>query len=544
MFTPANFVYGNYDQVNIGDACLRQEKISMSLAPVNHGDRYSSVDTLQVGARDTMTTYSQYSRVKMEPADRGGGARGWMDSQPKGLTPGIVARDDKLISSGVPTVKRLPDNLPHPPRHGYPAPDNSNSVSEIVGNDPRKSAPQLMGRSTLGDNVMYNFPGSPYLPQRKQPPLRQSSFSPTPGEVTCTEKVLPKVFVPADPQLWSAWHVQQWVDWAAREYGLREVDPARFMHVDGRELCRMSRDDICRLVGPYEAEVLFTHLNYLRQASSSCISPLPPDNRDRGVVNTPSVPSSPGSWSYPTLATPDSMGTTHRQDADLAKSPWLTQGGSPHGFNPGSFPGVSKGGMDHSASWRTQDPYKLFGHLSSRLSNTGSGQIQLWQFLLELLSDSRNAPTITWEGTNGEFKLVDPDEVARRWGERKSKPNMNYDKLSRALRYYYDKNIMTKVHGKRYAYKFDFAGLAQAIQPAAPEPSPYRHQDLFLSSYAAPKMNFPNAYASVPAVTSGILGGPGNYWSGHNANIYPNLQNHVMANPPGHVTSHVGSCYA
>lgn len=41
---------------------------------------------------------------------------------------------------------------------------------------------------------------------------------------------------------------------------------------------------------------------------------------------------------------------------------------------------------------------------------------------------------ITWEGTNGEFKLTDPDEVARRWGERKSKPNMNYDKLSRALR--------------------------------------------------------------------------------------------------------------
>lgn len=65
---------------------------------------------------------------------------------------------------------------------------------------------------------------------------------------------------------------------------------------------------------------------------------------------------------------------------------------------------------------------------------SGSGQIQLWQFLLELLSDSSNAPCITWEGTNGEFKLTDPDEVARRWGERKSKPNMNYDKLSRALR--------------------------------------------------------------------------------------------------------------
>ena len=41
-----------------------------------------------------------------------------------------------------------------------------------------------------------------------------------------------------------------------------------------------------------------------------------------------------------------------------------------------------------------------------------------------------------WEGdpVNGEFKLKEPDEVAKMWGEKKSKKNMNYDKLSRALR--------------------------------------------------------------------------------------------------------------
>ncbi|CAD5216350.1 unnamed protein product [Bursaphelenchus okinawaensis] len=95
----------------------------------------------------------------------------------------------------------------------------------------------------------------------------------------------------------------------------------------------------------------------------------------------------------------------------------------------------------------------------------GSGQVQLWQFLLELLAaGDLNSHCITWEGPQGEFKLIDPDEVARKWGERKSKPNMNYDKLSRALRYYYDKNIMKKVHGKRYAYRFDFHGLMQACQ--------------------------------------------------------------------------------
>ncbi|XP_016985666.1 DNA-binding protein D-ETS-6 isoform X2 [Drosophila rhopaloa] len=114
------------------------------------------------------------------------------------------------------------------------------------------------------------------------------------------------------------------------------------------------------------------------------------------------------------------------------------------------------------------DPYQLLNAASHRLVAQGSGgQIQLWQFLLELLADSSNAAAISWEGQSGEFRLIDPDEVARRWGERKAKPNMNYDKLSRALRYYYDKNIMTKVHGKRYAYKFDFHGLMAACQAQA-----------------------------------------------------------------------------
>jgi hypothetical protein len=185
----------------------------------------------------------------------------------------------------------------------------------------------------------------------------------------------------------------------------------------------------------------------------------------------------------------------------------------------------------------------LFGPISSRLSSTGSGQIQLWQFLLELLSDSSNANCITWEGTNGEFKLVDPDETARRWGERKSKPNMNYDKLSRALRYYYDKNIMTKVHGKRYAYKFDFAGLAQAMQPNTADPSAYKYQsDLFMTSYHNTNLNFMNMKAHAPPMptsTSGFFPAPSSYWSAPTANLYPNFS--TPAHHPSPMTSHLGS---
>ena len=40
-------------------------------------------------------------------------------------------------------------------------------------------------------------------------------------------------------------------------------------------------------------------------------------------------------------------------------------------------------------------------------------------------------------------------EMAIRWGKRKNRPKMNYDKLSRALRYYYRKNLIQHVPGKR-----------------------------------------------------------------------------------------------
>lgn len=91
------------------------------------------------------------------------------------------------------------------------------------------------------------------------------------------------------------------------------------------------------------------------------------------------------------------------------------------------------------------------------------GQIQLWQFLLELLQDEKHANIIAWAGNDGEFKLLDPEAVSTLWGMRKRKPSMNYDKLSRAIRYYYDKKIMHKVHGKRYVYKFNFETIAKYL---------------------------------------------------------------------------------
>lgn len=50
--------------------------------------------------------------------------------------------------------------------------------------------------------------------------------------------------------------------------------------------------------------------------------------------------------------------------------------------------------------------------------------------------------------------LIDPAGLAKLWGIQKNHLSMNYDKMSRALRYYYRVNILRKVQGERHCYQF------------------------------------------------------------------------------------------
>ncbi|CAO1311568.1 unnamed protein product [Diamesa hyperborea] len=106
---------------------------------------------------------------------------------------------------------------------------------------------------------------------------------------------------------------------------------------------------------------------------------------------------------------------------------------------------------DTNSLKRNQKPIM---HIGTDNRNGNNGQIQLWQFLLEILTDREYLNVIEWIGNCGEFKLTDPEYVAQLWGIRKNKPAMNYEKLSRALRYYYEGDLLSKVQGKRFVYKF------------------------------------------------------------------------------------------
>ncbi|XP_068758862.1 transcriptional regulator ERG homolog [Montipora capricornis] len=112
----------------------------------------------------------------------------------------------------------------------------------------------------------------------------------------------------------------------------------------------------------------------------------------------------------------------------------------------------------------TEEQKEIFIHSQKQKLSTESDAreprykniVHLWEFLLELLAEESCRSLITWvRKERGEFKLKNAEEVAKRWGLVKRKKGMNYEKLGRALRYYYQQGIIKKVPGQRLVYKFN-----------------------------------------------------------------------------------------
>ncbi|XP_069114698.1 transcriptional regulator ERG-like [Argopecten irradians] len=292
--------------------------------------------------------------------------------------------------------------------------------------------------------------------QHYTPPGHANQQSKVKGRPGC----LPS-YIPTDPLLWRTEDVRKWLEWIIREYNMKDVNMDYFRCLDGKHLSCLTRELWCKLVGHQYADIFMESIRYLRQNRVYLPENSTYKNKPEGFGTRPSYkPESCEVWTQQYCA----PSLDFRSGAD-------------------------------------RDPYKLFSNVCRKLCHSGSGQIQLWQFLLELLSSSSNADCITWDGTDGEFKLVDPDEVARRWGDRKSKPNMNYDKLSRAIRYYYDKHIMSKIHGKRYTYKFNFNSLSNILQT---QESDFVNSQGFFTS----KVNQNRSSRSLP---QGLLGYTGKF---------------------------------
>ena len=296
--------------------------------------------------------------------------------------------------------------------------------------------------------------------------------------------------VPRDPRSWTEEHVAHWLNWAIREFSLQGPHIDSFvssLRMGGKQVCSMSKEDFISRAPPFMGDILWAHLEILqkdvdREGKLKQSPTFAPDIYDsEKVYSTPQSGLNAANYPYHLPQRPYDIPPGYQYNYPAYQGwygyaqHWPHQGFEQFPSNTLQLPHHhhqhSLGSREVSPGSRECSPSLLPPETSPHQMTTaagqhtpcftGSGPIQLWQFLLELLTDKTCQSFIAWTGDGWEFKMIDPDEVARRWGIRKNKPKMNYEKLSRGLRYYYDKNIILKTAGKRYIYRFvcDLQGL-------------------------------------------------------------------------------------
>ncbi|KAK3594226.1 hypothetical protein CHS0354_031415 [Potamilus streckersoni] len=140
---------------------------------------------------------------------------------------------------------------------------------------------------------------------------------------------------------------------------------------------------------------------------------------------------------------------------DVLPSP--SQYSAPFTSCPSNFPTQLK----HIKTCTSASDYSYFRPNPTISNRTGSGRqgtrgCRLWEFLRNLLRDSRFNPSyICWENeAERTFRIVKSKELATLWGSKKGNAKMTYEKLSRAMRYYYKRKVLAPVLGKRLVYSF------------------------------------------------------------------------------------------
>ncbi|KAG9334480.1 hypothetical protein JZ751_007563 [Albula glossodonta] len=145
---------------------------------------------------------------------------------------------------------------------------------------------------------------------------------------------------------------------------------------------------------------------------------------------------------FPSPSSPDSVGTDSEQDLTEERLPHFTKG---------------------EVKRRRGRPKKNFltagsgsEHLRSKKNKHAPRGTHLWEFIRDILiHPEQHGGLMRWEDRReGVFKFLKSEAVAQLWGQKKRNSSMNYEKLSRAMRYYYKREILDRVDGRRLVYKF------------------------------------------------------------------------------------------
>ncbi|XP_036095278.1 transcription factor ETV7 isoform X2 [Rousettus aegyptiacus] len=253
------------------------------------------------------------------------------------------------------------------------------------------------------------------------------------------------------PALWSREDVLHWLRWAEQEYSLQRTREHGF-EMNGRALCILTKDDF-RLRAPGSGDVLYELLQYIKTQRQALVCGPFFGGAFRQKMPTQHCP-------YPMEETRLSQVTLQRgllqQPPDLGLASSLSHLDAPglDSWRLGreeslSLPHCGKLGCraDGVCSFPTVPQAPIDGRIADcRL---------LWDYVYQLLSDTRYESYIRWEDKNAKiFRVVDPNGLAKLWGNHKNRVNMTYEKMSRALRHYYKLNIIKKEPGQKLLFRF------------------------------------------------------------------------------------------
>lgn len=222
----------------------------------------------------------------------------------------------------------------------------------------------------------------------------------------------------SQPQFWSKFQVWEWLQ---QVMDMHQIDasniPFQNFDMDGHQLCSLSYQDFILAAGSV-GPILFHSISELKWSGQYHVEigqldlkqeldfpcPFPDSSFQSGDINEPSI------HPLPSVASPIS-----------------------------SSPDIKR--------------YSSRSHPVKKHNPRGT---HLWEFIRDiLLNPERNPGLIKWEDrTEGVFRFLKSEEVARLWGKKKNNSSMTYEKLSRAMRYYYKREILERVDGRRLVYKF------------------------------------------------------------------------------------------
>lgn len=223
----------------------------------------------------------------------------------------------------------------------------------------------------------------------------------------------------SQPQFWSKYQVWEWLQ---QVMDIHQIDassiPFQNFDMDGQQLCSLNYQDFIHAAGSV-GHILFHSITELKWSGNY--------HMDFGQLEL--KPELDLSCPFPDI---------NYLSGDMYD---VT---SVHNIAPDNSPASSSPDIKRSFS----RPHQVKKH-----NPRGT---HLWEFIRDiLLNPERNPGLIKWEDrTEGVFRFLKSEAVAQLWGKKKNNSSMTYEKLSRAMRYYYKREILERVDGRRLVYKF------------------------------------------------------------------------------------------